>query len=63
MSLTKGSISGGSNWNGGTITGNLTISKSSPGIALSGSGPYMWFGSYWKLTSLPMIIVFTTIMT
>ena len=50
MSLTKGSISGGSSWNGGTITGNLTISKSSPGIALSGSGPYMWFGSYWKLT-------------
>lgn len=50
LSLTKGSISGGSNWNGGTITGNLTISKSSPGIALSGSGPYMWFGSYWKLT-------------
>ena len=50
LSLTKGSISGGSSWNGGAITGNLTISKSSPGIALSGSGPYMWFGSYWQVT-------------
>ncbi len=44
-------ISGGSgSWNGGTITNNLTISKSSPGISLSGSSPYMWFGSYWKVT-------------
>lgn len=44
-------ISGGSgSWNGGTITDNLTISKSSPGISLSGSSPYMWFGSYWKVT-------------
>lgn len=44
-------ISGGSgSWNGETITNNLTISKSSPGISLSGSSPYMWFGSYWKVT-------------
>lgn len=44
-------ISGGSgSWNGGTITNNLTISKLSPGISLSGSSPYMWFGSYWKVT-------------
>ena len=44
-------ISGGSgSWNGGTITNNLTISKLSPSISLSGSSPYMWFGSYWKVT-------------
>lgn len=44
-------ISGGSgSWNGGTITNSLTISKSRPGISLSGSSPYMWFGSYWKVT-------------
>lgn len=46
--VTKGSISGGS-WNGGTITSNITISRSDPGIALSGSSPFINFSSYWKI--------------
>lgn len=49
--VTKGNISGGSSFNGGTITTNITISRSDPGIALSGSSPFINFGNYWKLNT------------
>lgn len=48
VSVTKGNISG-SSFNGGTITSNITISRSDPGIALSGSSPFINMGSTWKM--------------
>lgn len=48
--VTKGNVSG-SSFNGGTITTNITISRSDPGLALSGSSPFINFGSYWKLNT------------
>ena len=42
VSVTYGSVSGGSDWNGGTVTNNIEINRSSPTLTLYGSG-------YWQL--------------
>lgn len=42
VSVTYGSVSGGSSWNGGTVRNNIEINRSSPTLTLRGSG-------YWQL--------------
>lgn len=42
VSVTYGSVSGGSDWNGGTVTNNIEINRSSPTLTLYGSG-------YWQM--------------
>lgn len=50
--VTKGTISGGSSWNGGTITNGITISTSSAvGISIQTGSPFIKFGSYWEIRS------------
>lgn len=50
--VTKGSISGGSDWNGGTITNGITISnRGAVGISISTGTPFVKFGSNWKIQS------------
>ena len=48
--VTKGNVSGGSTFNGGTITTNLTISRSDPGVYLQGSSPFVKWGSNWQIS-------------
>ncbi|WP_455639776.1 tail fiber domain-containing protein [Parabacteroides sp.] len=50
VTVTKGNVSSGSSFNGGTITSNLTISRSDPGIALTGSSPFVKWGSSWQIS-------------
>lgn len=50
--VTKGTISGGSSWNGGTVSNGITISTSSAvGISIQTGTPFVKFGSYWKIQS------------
>ena len=39
--VTKGNVSGGSSWNGGTVTNNITISRSGATLLLQ-NGSYRW---------------------
>lgn len=38
-------------WSGGTVYSNITISRSDPGLALTGSSPFINFGSSWKMNN------------
>lgn len=38
-------------WSGGTVYSNITVSRSDPGIALTGSSPFINFGSSWKMNN------------
>ena len=50
--VTKGTISGGSSWNGGTVSNGITISTSSAvGISIQTGRPFIKFGSYWEIRS------------
>lgn len=50
--VTKGSISGGSGWNGGTVSNGITISTSSAvGISIQTGRPFVKFGPYWEIRS------------
>lgn len=50
--VTKGNISGGSSWNGGTISNGITIKTSSAvGISIQTGRPFIKFGSYWEIRS------------
>lgn len=50
--VTKGTISGGSSWNGGTVSNGITISTSSAvGISIQTGRPFVKFGPYWEIRS------------
>ena len=50
--VTKGTISGGSSWNGGTVSNGITIRTSSAvGISIQTGRPFIKFGSYWEIRS------------
>lgn len=50
--VTKGNISGGGSWNGGTISNGITIKTSSAvGISIQTGRPFIKFGSYWEIRS------------
>lgn len=50
--VTKGTISGGSSWNGGTVSNGIKISTSSAvGISIQTGRPFIKFGSYWEIRS------------
>lgn len=50
--VTKGNISGGGSWNGGTISDGITIKTSSAvGISIQTGRPFIKFGSYWEIRS------------
>lgn len=50
--VTKGTISGGSSWNGGTVSNGITISTSSAvGISIQTGRPFIKFGLYWEIRS------------
>lgn len=50
--VTKGTISGGSSWNGGTVSNGITISTSrAVGISIQTGRPFIKFGSYWEIRS------------
>lgn len=50
--VTKGTISGGSSWNGGTVSNGIIIRTSSAvGISIQTGRPFIKFGSYWEIRS------------
>ena len=55
ITVTKGNVSGGSSWDGGSVSNNITISNSSAGMNIRSSGSNPFFGlyrgsTYWQIS-------------